>query len=150
MYAYGADADLTSRPRAQVGWKEHARTSRLLRTAGLYNYQQYVHETLEFLSEPEPMLWQGVIRVELDGPVTTPELVLNTFVESLANAINFSISSKKGKKLPRRGASSPKKSSLRACVCAQEARGRAGTTSAPACVRRESASGKRKAGLQCW
>ena len=53
------------------------------------------------------MLWQGVIRVELDGP-DSPELVKNMFVESLANAINFSISSKKGKKLPRRGASSPK------------------------------------------
>ena len=50
------------------------------------------------------MPWQGVIRVELDGP-DSPELVKNMFVESLANAINFSISSKKGKKLPRRGAS---------------------------------------------
>ena len=39
------------------------------------------------------MPWQGVIRVELDGP-DSPELVKNMFVESLANAINFSVSTK--------------------------------------------------------
>ena len=58
------------------------------------------------------MPWQGVIRVELHGPVTTPELVLNTFVNKLANAINFSVSTKGKFEMPR----SLPASSLKACL----------------------------------
>ena len=47
---------------------------------------------------------QGVIRVELAGPVV-PELVLNTFMKKLAKAINFSISLRGTS--PRRDASFP-------------------------------------------
>ena len=57
------------------------------------------------------MPWQGVIRVELDGP-DSPELVKNTFVKKLANAINFSVSTKGKFEMPR----SLPASSLKACL----------------------------------
>ena len=58
------------------------------------------------------MLWQGVIRVELDGP-DSPELVKSTFVNKLANAINFSVSTKGKFEMP----CSLPASSLKARLC---------------------------------